>query len=176
MRLDIKDQLEKAGITRYKLAQLLNVTYPTITKMYNGDATSINLNTLEQLCLSLNCSPNDILVFEDSNNIYEKYPSLKKSPKKYDGSKDKKNQNIKSGNFVAINGAQKDTTTNPSLQQEILDDSSFSNSDDVEIIPYTTTKVSTNPKQLLKSQKPFNVKPNPSNKSKLNSTKKFQGR
>lgn len=69
MRLDIKKQLKKANITRYKLAKLLDVSYPTISKIYNGEASTINLNTLEQLCIILNCTPNDVLVFENLNKI-----------------------------------------------------------------------------------------------------------
>lgn len=103
MRLNFKTQLEEAGISRYKLAQLLGVTYPTITKMYNGEVLSINLNTLEQLCLILKCSPNDILIFEDSNNIYEKYPSLKHNSAKVDVPK---KSSSKKSKFVVVDKSQ----------------------------------------------------------------------
>ena len=65
MKLNIKNQLAKKGITRYELAKRIGVTYPTITVIYNGDSTSIKLEILESLCKELDCTPNDILVSED---------------------------------------------------------------------------------------------------------------
>ena len=59
--LNIRPRMEELGITRYKLAKLIDVTYPTITAMYNGDVTSIKLENLDALCKALDCSPNDIL-------------------------------------------------------------------------------------------------------------------
>lgn len=61
MRLNIKDKMKEVGITRYELAQKMDVTYPTIDKIYKGESTSIKLSTLEGLCKYLNCQPNDIL-------------------------------------------------------------------------------------------------------------------
>ena len=65
MKLDIKDRVEKLGISRYELAKRVGVTYPTITSIYNGESTSIKLNILEALCRELYCTPNDILIPED---------------------------------------------------------------------------------------------------------------
>ena len=61
MKIIIKDQLDKKGITRYELAKRIGVTYPTITSLYKGESTSIKLEILESLCRELDCTPNDIL-------------------------------------------------------------------------------------------------------------------
>lgn len=65
MKLNIKDKMDKTGLTRYELAQRINVTYPTIDKIYKGESTSIKLEILEAICKELNCSPSEILISED---------------------------------------------------------------------------------------------------------------
>ena len=62
MKLNIKNQMDKAGITRYELAQRINVTYPTID-------TSIKLEILEAICKELNCTPSEILDSDDPQMI-----------------------------------------------------------------------------------------------------------
>ena len=69
MKLNIKDKLLEKGISRYELAKRIDVTYPTITLIYNGESTSIKLDILEKICIELDCTPNDIIVIEsDSQN------------------------------------------------------------------------------------------------------------
>lgn len=72
MKLDIKDKLKEKGITRYELANRIGVTYPTIDKIYKGGSTSIRLKNLAAICKVLDCTPNDILVFEpeDTKNFW----------------------------------------------------------------------------------------------------------
>lgn len=65
MRLSIKQKLKEKGISRYELAKRINVTYPTITSIYNGESTSIKFEIFEALCKELDCSPIDILVSDD---------------------------------------------------------------------------------------------------------------
>lgn len=71
MKIDIKKKLSEAGMTRYELAKKINVTYPTIDKIYKGTSTSINFEILENMCIILNCTPNDILVMNTSKNTNE---------------------------------------------------------------------------------------------------------
>lgn len=68
MHINIKDILDERGIRRYELAQKIDVTYPTITSIYNGTSTSIRFDTLEKICKELNCTPNDILIFDKEEN------------------------------------------------------------------------------------------------------------
>lgn len=65
MKISIVKQLEQKGISRYELAKRLEVSYPTIENIYKGTSTSIKLSILESLCKELNCTPNDILIFEN---------------------------------------------------------------------------------------------------------------
>lgn len=65
MKINIKQKLEEKGISRYELAKRIGVTYPTITNLYNGQGTSIKLDILENLCIELECTPNDIIISDD---------------------------------------------------------------------------------------------------------------
>ena len=67
MKIDIKKQLNDNNMTRYELAKRIGVTYPTITSIYNGESSSIKLDILESICKELNCSLDEILVFDDNN-------------------------------------------------------------------------------------------------------------
>ena len=62
MKLSIQNKLKEKNMSRYELAKKINVTYPTIDKIYKGESTAIKL---ESICKVLDCSPNEILVSED---------------------------------------------------------------------------------------------------------------
>lgn len=64
MKLLISEKLNESGISRYELAKRIGVTYPTITSIFQGKSTSIKFDILENICIELNCTPNDILIFE----------------------------------------------------------------------------------------------------------------
>ena len=65
MRIDITKQKDAKGISLYKLAQNVGVTYPTILKIYRGETESVKFDILESICLELDCTPNDIVRFID---------------------------------------------------------------------------------------------------------------
>lgn len=67
MKIDIKNKLDEKGISRYELAQRIGVTYPTITSIYNSNSTSVKFDILEAICKELNCSLDEILIFDDAN-------------------------------------------------------------------------------------------------------------
>lgn len=64
MKLSIKQKLNEKNMSRYELAKRIGVTYPTIDKIYKGESTSIKFEILQELCKVLDCTPNDILVFD----------------------------------------------------------------------------------------------------------------
>ena len=71
MKINIKDKLEEKGISRYELANRIDVTYPTIDKIYKGKSTSVKFENLEAICKELDCSLDEILIFDD-NDMREK--------------------------------------------------------------------------------------------------------
>ena len=66
MKINIKDKLEEKGISRYELANRIDVTYPTIDKIYKGKSTSVKFENLEAICKELDCSLDEILIFDDN--------------------------------------------------------------------------------------------------------------
>lgn len=64
MQISIQSKLKEIGMSRYELAKRIGVTYPTIDNIYKGTSTSIKLEILENICNVLNCTPNDILVWD----------------------------------------------------------------------------------------------------------------
>lgn len=75
MKINIKDKLEEKGMTRYELANRIDVTYPTIDKIYKGISTSIKFEILEAICKELNCSLDEILIFDDKK-LHDKQAHL----------------------------------------------------------------------------------------------------
>ena len=67
MKIDITNKLDEKGISRYELAQRIGVTYPTITSIYNSNSTSVKFDILEAICKELNCSLDEIIIFDDTN-------------------------------------------------------------------------------------------------------------
>lgn len=67
MKINIKDKLDKQNLSRYELAQRIDVTYPTITSIYKGESKSVKFEILEAICKELNCSLDEILIFDDKD-------------------------------------------------------------------------------------------------------------
>ena len=67
MKISIKQKLNEKGMTRYELAKRIGVTYPTITSIYNEESTSIKFEILEAICKELDCSLDEILIFDDND-------------------------------------------------------------------------------------------------------------
>lgn len=65
MKISIQNKLKEKGMSRYELAKRIGVTYPTIDNIYKGTSTSIKFEILESICKELNCSLDEILVFDD---------------------------------------------------------------------------------------------------------------
>lgn len=84
MKIDIKQKLNDNNMTRYELAKRIGVTYPTITSIYNGESSSIKLDILESICKELNCSLDEILVFDDNNMRKQQFKRLLAYKKYFD--------------------------------------------------------------------------------------------
>ena len=54
-------------MNRYELAAKTGLSYPGITKIYDGKTKRISLDTIEILCRALDCTPNDLLIFDGEN-------------------------------------------------------------------------------------------------------------
>jgi putative transcriptional regulator len=67
MRLNIKSLVDAKGMNRNQLSKELKIGYKAACNLYEGNTDRIYFDTLEQLCRVLDCTPNDILLFEDGS-------------------------------------------------------------------------------------------------------------
>lgn len=65
IKLNALELLEKNGRTKYWLYKQLGMSYQNFNKMVNNQTQSIRYENLETMCLLLNCTPNDLLVFTE---------------------------------------------------------------------------------------------------------------
>lgn len=72
MRLDIKKLVDKHFSNKSQFAKAIEIGYPAACKLYDGNVSKINFDTLEKICSVLHCTPNDVLIMdansENKNN------------------------------------------------------------------------------------------------------------
>lgn len=65
IRLNVLEILREKGKTKYWLYKQLGMSYQNFDKMVNNKTRSIQYSNIETMCLLLDCTPNDLLVFTD---------------------------------------------------------------------------------------------------------------
>lgn len=63
IKIRLKEQLKAEGKSLYRVQKDTGMAYTTLLNIKNGTVTDINLSSLEKLCKSLNCTPNDLVSF-----------------------------------------------------------------------------------------------------------------
>ncbi|WP_343253439.1 helix-turn-helix transcriptional regulator [Ligaoa zhengdingensis] len=64
--LNVIPLLEKQGHTKYWLYKQLGMSYQNFTKMINNQTKSIRYENIEALCQLLECTPNELFLFDDT--------------------------------------------------------------------------------------------------------------
>ena len=59
----LKEQMDKRGISRYKLARSINTRFEVVNKWYCGEVEKLDLDVLARICYILDCRIEDILVY-----------------------------------------------------------------------------------------------------------------
>lgn len=65
INIQIDKLLSKKGKTKYWLSKEIGISHQNLTKLARNETTSIRFCLLEDLCKALDCSPNEILGWED---------------------------------------------------------------------------------------------------------------
>lgn len=63
--MNVQNLLNERGKTRYWLVKEMQTTYKTVNKICDNTLTGLQLETIEKLCDILECSPNDLFLFEE---------------------------------------------------------------------------------------------------------------
>lgn len=70
--LNVKELLKNKQKTKYWLVQNMHSDYKTISDMMDNKTSGIKFETIEKLCILLDCTPNDIFKLEkESKKIKE---------------------------------------------------------------------------------------------------------
>lgn len=65
VKLNVLELLQKNNRTKYWLYKQLGMSYQNFNKMINNQTKSIKYENIENICLLLNCTPNDLFIFKD---------------------------------------------------------------------------------------------------------------
>ena len=65
LNMNVQNLLNERGKTRYWLVKEMQTTYKTVNKICDNTLTGLQLETIEKLCDILECSPNDLFLFEE---------------------------------------------------------------------------------------------------------------
>jgi putative transcriptional regulator len=65
--VDIDVMLARRKLSSGALADLIGITPANLAVLKNGRAKAVRFNTLEALCLALDCQPGDLLRWEDDS-------------------------------------------------------------------------------------------------------------
>lgn len=61
MKINIDNLLKEKNKTRYWLAKEVGITYPNLCNLAENKTSSVKFDILEKICLTLECSPNDLI-------------------------------------------------------------------------------------------------------------------
>jgi putative transcriptional regulator len=76
VRLD--ELLEEHGRSFYWLAKETGISHTTLWRLKKGKALGINFDTLEKVCLGLNCQPGDVLKLASEKKAGKKRTASRK--------------------------------------------------------------------------------------------------
>lgn len=65
VKLNVLRLLEEHGKTKYWLYKQLGMSYQNFNNMVNNQTKSIKYETLDALCGIFDCTPNDLLLYEE---------------------------------------------------------------------------------------------------------------
>lgn len=64
LKMNVQNLLNQKGKTRYWLVKEMQTTYKTVNKICDNSLTGLQLETIEKLCVILECEPNDLFIME----------------------------------------------------------------------------------------------------------------
>ncbi len=65
INLHLKEIMDSKKITRNYLARVSNTRFEVINKWYNNEVEKMDLDILARICYVLECSPADIIKYEE---------------------------------------------------------------------------------------------------------------
>jgi putative transcriptional regulator len=72
IEIRVDELLKGHGRTFYWLAKQTSISHTTLWRLKKGKALGINFDTLEKLCLALECRPGDVLSLTNGKKIAQR--------------------------------------------------------------------------------------------------------
>lgn len=66
LSLRVNEILQENNKTPYWLSKQTGISPNNIGKICNGETTNIRFDTMEKICKALDCTPNDIVISDDT--------------------------------------------------------------------------------------------------------------
>ena len=63
VEIQLKEIMEKRGITRNALARATTTRFEVINKWYQGHVEKLDTDVLARICYILDCTPGDIVIY-----------------------------------------------------------------------------------------------------------------
>ena len=63
VEIQLKEIMEKRGITRNALARATNTRFEVINNWYQGHVEKLDTDVLARICYILDCTPGDIVIY-----------------------------------------------------------------------------------------------------------------
>lgn len=64
IEIQLKEVMDRKGISRNALARAINTRFEVIDKWYNGHVEKIDSDILARICFILECTPSDIIIYK----------------------------------------------------------------------------------------------------------------
>lgn len=67
--IEIEKLLKKKNVTKYWLVKEIGSSYQAVNDMINHKTSGITFEMLQKLCIALNCTPGDLLRYENDEEF-----------------------------------------------------------------------------------------------------------
>jgi len=76
IKINLPVLLAERGIKVADVDRQIDISRSTLYRMYNNDVIKVDLDALDKLCKLLNCTPGDLILYEDDDQT----DAVKKEP------------------------------------------------------------------------------------------------
>lgn len=75
VKINIEQLLKRKGKTKYWLCKQMNLTSRNLNRIIRGETTAISFRYIKEFCYYLDCTPNDLILI-DNSNVQKEYLNL----------------------------------------------------------------------------------------------------
>ena len=65
LKINVKSKVDERGWNKHQFAKIAQIGYPAACALYDGTTDRVFFDTIEKVCIALECTPNDIITTDD---------------------------------------------------------------------------------------------------------------